>query len=586
MRSVIRVVWFGIAVAAGAVGAAQPEERIILVSFGDHFVVFKGDAKLDTPEKIERCMREWRDLHEVTTVYWRTGTWFIRTRCTRVPTSIGKYWETADDIFARFDPYQAACESAHKLGLRIYAYATSFDEGSPPEILYGDSTPFPWQSHFTIEHPEYLVEDREGQKRQCGVMEYAYPEVRRYKLKELTDFLDKYGYDGVYLCTRSHSQPAAQADQFGFGEPVVETFQARHGVDIRKQDFDVAAWRALRGEFLTLFLREVRQELNRRGKKLAVGLPQGDIVGPPYGNMKLDWQTWVKERLLDRLVFGVYSGNWHYPSMGGKDRERGYLASGDEHFGLPPADEALDTLYQPLCKQYGVAVQYSMLNAASLANERSYGVAKDVQGLAFPDGRFSVEAWIKAAGKQDYGRLLSQYDHTLPGNAGRGWEVYLEETGEILFRVNDGTQDVALKSKQPLTAGKWTHVVCVSEGAGGKMRLYFNGQPDEATTAAPASVRQVPVNLFVGRYPSGGRPFEGWVAEIRVSSAVRKPTAAPVAPLTADADTLLLWQPQPDAKSVASLGRVKAALQLLNVKSGEAGPLEGLVGVRIGEQGE
>ncbi|MEK7993133.1 MAG: hypothetical protein AAB403_04945, partial [Planctomycetota bacterium] len=140
------------------------------------------------------------------------------------------YWEAADDIFGRFNPYLAACESAHKLGMRIYAYTTIFDEGSPPEVLYGDSTPFPWQSHFTIEHPEYLVVDREGKKRQYGVLEYAYPEVRRYKLKELTDFLDKYDYDGLYLCTRSHSRPAEQADQFGFGEPVVEAFKARHGV--------------------------------------------------------------------------------------------------------------------------------------------------------------------------------------------------------------------------------------------------------------------------------------------------------------------------------------------------------------------
>ena len=124
---------FALLAAAGPGRAEVPTDgRVIVVSYGDHFVVFEGDAKLDTPEKIERSMRQWRDVHDVSTVYWRTGTWFIRNRCTRVPTSISKYWTTADEIFAGFDPYETACQSAHGLGLAIYGYATIFDEGSPP----------------------------------------------------------------------------------------------------------------------------------------------------------------------------------------------------------------------------------------------------------------------------------------------------------------------------------------------------------------------------------------------------------------------------------------------------------------------
>ncbi|HUT93748.1 MAG TPA: LamG-like jellyroll fold domain-containing protein [Thermoguttaceae bacterium] len=571
--------------AAGTGRAEMPaDERVIVVSYGDHFVVFEGDAKLDTPEKIERSMRQWRDVHDATTVYWRTGAWFIRNRCTRVPASISKYWTTADDVFARFDPYETACQSAHELGLAIYGYATIFDEGSPPEILYGGNTPFPWQSHFTIEHPEYLVVDREGKKRQYGVMEYAYPEVRRYKLRELTDFLDAYDYDGVYLCTRSHSRPADRADQFGFGEPVVRAYRERYGTDVRTEDFDVEAWRALRGEFLTQFLREVRRELDRRGKKLAVGVPQGDVLGPPYGNVKLDWQTWVREKLLDRLVIGIYSGDWHYPAMRGKDRERGYLASGHERWGLPPVDEALEKTYGPLAKQHGVAVQYALLNAAGVAGTRSYGVVKDTPELAFPGGRFSVEAWIKIAGPQDYGRLVSRYDHTLPDNSGRGWEIYVEETGEVFFRINDGDREYAVKTERRLPVDEWAHLVCVSEGEGGRMKVYVDGTLDDATTGAPATVRRVPVRLFVGRYPTGGRPLEGWLAELRISRGVRRPQGVPRSPLEADGETLVLWQPTRGVDLVADQGSSKADLQLLNVKTWESGPLVGLAAVRLGER--
>jgi len=573
-------------IAAASPGRAETpaERRVIRVSYGDHFEVFEGDAKLDTPERIERSMRRWRDVYDATTVYWRTSAWFIRHRCTRVPTSISRYWTTADEIFARFDPYEAACQSAHELGLAIYGYATIFDEGSPPEILYGDRTPFPWQSHFTIEHPEYLVVDREGEKRQHGVMEYAYPEVRAYKLRELTDFLDAYDYDGIYLCTRTHSRPADHADQFGFGEPVVRAYRERYGTDIRTEDFDVEAWRALRGEFLTQFLREVRAELSRRGKKLAIGVPQGDLLGPPYGNMKLDWQTWVREKLVDRLVVGVYSGDWHYPSMRGKDRERGYLASGHERWGLPPVHEALEKIYRPLCAEHGVAVQYGMLGAASVAAARSYGVVKETPPLAFPAGRFRVEAWLKIAGPQDYGRVVSQYDHTLPDDSGRGWEIYIEATGEVLFRVNDGQRDHALRTKRRLPIDRWAHVVCVSEGEGGRMKVYVDGTLDEATAAAPAAVRRVPVRPFVGRYPTGGRPLDGWLAELRISRGVRRPEDVPRAPLEPDGDTLVLWQPTRGADRVADRGSLKADLQLLNPSSWAPGPLAGLTGVRLGER--
>ena len=342
------------------------------------------------------------------------------------------------------------------------------------------------------------------------------------------------------------------------------------------------AWRALRGEFMTQFVREVRKELNRRGKGLSVGVPQGDVIGPPYGNMKLDWRAWVREGLIDRLVVGVRSGNWHYPSMRGKDRERGYLASGDEGFGLLPRGEAIEDIYAPLCRKHNVSVQSRVLNASSLANARAYGVVPDIPALTFAHGRLSVEAWIKTAAKQDYGRVISQYDHTLPHDSGRGWEIYVEDDGQVVFRLNDGTRDFVLKTDRKVPVGKWTHLVCASEGADGQMKAYLDGTLDEVIIAAPGAIRKIPVGLFIGGYPTGGRPFDGWIAEIRVSGVAREIESVLTAPLQADADTLLLWQPKRGTRSLDSVGTISARLRLPNVSVWEPGPVKGLTAMRLG----
>lgn len=89
---------------------------------------------------------------------------------------------------------------------------------------------------------------------------------------------------------------------------------------------------------------------------------------------------------------------------------------------------------------------------------------------------FSIEAWIKIAGKQGYGRLVGQYDHTLPDEAGRGWENYIHDTSEVILRTNDGQRDIAVKTKRKLPVDQWTYLVCVFEGKGGRMKVYIGGQ--------------------------------------------------------------------------------------------------------------
>lgn len=532
----------GLAV-AGAPVSGQPA---LYVSWGDQILARREADRLDTPARIAASLPEWMGLAGAPTVYWRISSWRIRQDHEVRRTTLSRYWEAVDQAFAAGDPLRAAADTVHAAGGTIYAYETLFDEGSPASVLYGDTAPFPWQSRFTIEHPEFLVTDRAGTGHQWGVLEYAWPEVRRFMIARFVKFLDDYPYDGIYLCTRTHSPPASRADEYGYGAPIVAEFQRRYGVDLRTEAFDPRAWEALRGEYLTEFLRELSAVLHARGKRLAIGIPFGDVLGPPYGHLALDWPTWVRDRLIDELVVGVQTGNWHYPSLRGHDRSRGYRLSADEGWGLPDEATELAERYGPACRAAGVVLRrwwgHSAVPPAVPADGPLDGYLIDATTLAYgggtlalptppgtdlADGRFTLSLWVKPAERADAARLISRYDHTLPDDAGRGWEVYLPDDGTVVVRWNDGQTDEHLTTRQTLPVGEWSHLVVVSEGAGGEVRVFVNGQADPATRPAPARLRAVPCELLLGQYAGGTRRFRGAVRDLRLYTTPRTPADLP-----------------------------------------------------------
>ncbi|MCE5236923.1 family 10 glycosylhydrolase [bacterium] len=355
------VSWMKGAVGLPRVTVLPPEDRLqvdlshmtnsIIVSWGDAIVVNKGWRALTRPGHVAPFVVECKRLG-VRKVFLRADHEFIMRFCERRMGDDHWYMKALKAVEG--DMLGALVKGCHGAGLKVYAYQSIFDLGSPTSVLYGGTAPFPWQAQFTIEHPEYLTESRDGKKRQWGVLCYAYPEARRYMVSVFQHALNKWDFDGVYVCTRTHSYPAEFADQFGYNQPIVDEFRRRHGVDIRTQEFSRPQWWDLQGEYLTQLLRELRGALP--GKEIVIAMPRSDTIGPPYGNTRLDWRTWCQERLVDGMVLGIISGGWHYPNTMGLP---GYVQSQQDNVGMRDLDYDLKDWFGPVCKASGVELYLS-----------------------------------------------------------------------------------------------------------------------------------------------------------------------------------------------------------------------------------
>ena len=295
--------------------------NVASVSWGDHLSFGEGDGRLDTPEKLARRLGAWRDELGAGLVHWR----LLRTRIPgRFSAARGYRHPSLTAARAlQWDDFAEMPRLAREAGLTPWLYVSLFDDGWPlaparvravshHNAMHGRHVA--WQSELTRGHPEWVVVDRSGRRRQWGVVSLAYPEARRAFLDRWIGLLSPTAFEGLFVCLRSQSRPAGTGDQFGWNEPALEDYRARHGRDPRG-DVDPGAWRDLLGGYLTQLLSELRAALTTLPRRVAlgVGTPRGDVFGPPLGNATLQWREWVRRGLVDDLVIDQRS--WQCPSM-------------------------------------------------------------------------------------------------------------------------------------------------------------------------------------------------------------------------------------------------------------------------------
>ena len=328
--------------------------NIVSVAWGDHVMFGEGDGRLATPGAVRRRVERWRDDLGAGVLHWRM------VRPGRVAGHLHAAKGHEHPFVTNFrdlhwDDFEIVPRAAHDLGLGAYLYVSLLDEGWPLRAKRAREKSYhnawharhvSWQSAFTREHPEVLVVDRDGRRRQMGVPCLAYAEVRAHFRKLFLNLIEGTAFDGLFVCLRSQSRPADFADQYGFNEPIRRDYMSMYGHDIRRGAFDVQAWRDLLGGYLTLFLGELRDALGAAGKRLAVGAARGDVLGPPLGNATLQWRQWIERDIVDELIINQNSSRCPstWIDLWPMHRGTGYLQSDLDGANMPPLiDHVADT---------------------------------------------------------------------------------------------------------------------------------------------------------------------------------------------------------------------------------------------------
>jgi hypothetical protein len=371
--------------------------NIASVSWTDHLSFGEGDGRLDTPEAVGRRLAAWRGELLAGALHWRAvraripGRFFAA-RGYRHPSLTAARALTWND-------FEIVPPLARDAGLDPWLYVTLFDEGWPlarPSIrarshhnaLHGQHVA--WQSDLTRRHPEWLAADRTGRRRQHGVVSLAYPQARRAFIERWLGWIEPTVFSGLFVCCRSQSRPADHGDQFGFNEQVREDYRARYGGDILRGDVDVQAWRDLLGGYLTTLLEELRAALDRIGRRLGVGVPRGDVFGPPMGNATLHWRDWIARGLVDQLVIDQNSSRcpsmWH--TLWPMHRGVGYLQDYLDGSGLPPLRTHVREVYGPAAAGSSTALHLArQWHERSPDEERALTAIPGVAGLVFSSFR-------------------------------------------------------------------------------------------------------------------------------------------------------------------------------------------------------
>ena len=566
--------------AAGCAGAAE-KGNLLSLSLGDMYARGRGAEKMDSPEAVELGISTWAKQYRIGIVVWRFNDEHTENFVMSDKGYVGWQAREYEAMRKRFDDNAAGLAVSHRLGLKFILNFTFNDGGWPQNPDGYAKVYYCFQDKNLIAHPEYQEVDKRGVYH-YGYLDLSNPDARKVMVDRVASWCRRLGADGIYLNTRSHSgvysmdrnyKPGPHhADRFGFGKNLVAEYKKRYGIDIMTDErFDytsdkfapdsveVENWRKLRGEYFEIFYREVREALGR-DKMLIIGLPLGNYMGSSGGNIFVDHERILKSGIADGIALGTCSG--YVPKN--LQRKLGYRSSEatEANYNVPTLDEYL-AKYGQLAKANGVKLygRYSSVYRKSTQEKidadpclegifihqlslQPLAILSDAPELRPEQGVFSAEAVVKPYKTSHAGQILSKYDHTIPGDAGRGWVLTCEyenyksnQPFRALFRVNlygkiDGRvrhKDFEVWSNAVIPFEEWAHIGGTLDMDKREIRLYVNGKLDKTVPIPEECVlsQNKDVDFDVGCY-SGSRTvvFSGLIDTVRISHAPIAETGA------------------------------------------------------------
>ena len=211
-----------------------------------------------------------------------------------VSTNKKRLLETFESLQARgIDHVKVLLDHIKAMGIEFHSMVRLGALGDlPPSQL--------WPDGIVDRSPETRILAKDGTPMQKA--SYAFPQVRQCVTVLIEETLQMYDLDGINLCF-------SRGPQFvGYEEPVVQEFKKQHNIDPRDLDENDPRLQQLKADYITQFVREVRQLVSRaqKSKSRKIELSAwlcGDANDPEYQLFyNIDIRTWLSERLIDSVI--------------------------------------------------------------------------------------------------------------------------------------------------------------------------------------------------------------------------------------------------------------------------------------------
>ena len=299
--------------------ASEDEYSNAYISSGDNH--FLGNSlAMDSEKSFYDGLEMLKNVFGTRILYWRgmqEAAWAYKTMGREDNFRMNTFLKWSRHLINEEKLEPMIVRNAKKLGMEVWGVSTLGDWGSTADTPCFNDYPFSNESRLRVEHPEWVPVDKYGKRRQGGTIEFAYPEARKALVDLHIQVFKDADYSGMVFLTYVENFSLRFEDEYGYSEPIVQEFKKRYGVDIRTQEFTKYGskydWHRLRGEYVTAYLRELKTELNKLGGKLGVFMnpdrPNYPMTWatlphthPTIGAMYMDYQTWIKDGIVDKLI--------------------------------------------------------------------------------------------------------------------------------------------------------------------------------------------------------------------------------------------------------------------------------------------
>ena len=189
---------------------------------------------------------------------------------------------------------KAAVKRAHDSGLKVYPSVAAAYDG------YGDS-----MHEFAERHPEYREKNRDGSTvSPYGNrihLSWGYPQVRDYKAERIAAFIIDNNFDGVLLDYIRYF-----GNRTGYSDIIVKEFREKTGRDAFEIPYDDPQWVQFRADYVTLFIRQLRERLHLHNPELKIIACVGGDAGRALNTSLQDYVSWSEQGLIDKVVTMIY----------------------------------------------------------------------------------------------------------------------------------------------------------------------------------------------------------------------------------------------------------------------------------------